>query len=276
MKCKNCGAELFESDNFCKSCGAKVIRNRLTFKNLWADFAEQFLNYDNRFLITYLGLFKHPEKVIGSYISGTRKKYVNVLSYLALAITLSGIQIFILQKFYPEVFDLTSLVPESTPTDQTDVAWVYDYMTLMYIMSLPLYALVALVTFLGLKKFNYTEHLVIMTYILSHFSMTNAVILTPLVIFTDVNFYIAANLANVIMMVFTAVAYKRLYPLSTGGILLRSLLFIFVLVVTFILIGLIQFVFMVIEAGGFEEFVQKQKELQKISYVISSAMNWTS
>ena len=99
MDCKNCQNSLSQKDDYCNVCGAKVIRNRLTVKNLWADFAEQFLNYDNKFLKTYLALFKKPEDVIGSYINGTRKKYVNVISYFAIAVTLSGIQLFILRKF---------------------------------------------------------------------------------------------------------------------------------------------------------------------------------
>ena len=92
MNCKSCQSTLKSQDNYCNICGAKVIRNRLTFKNLFEHFSEQFLNYDNKFLLTFITLFKRPEDVIAGYISGTRKKYVNVISYFAIAITLSGLQ----------------------------------------------------------------------------------------------------------------------------------------------------------------------------------------
>ena len=76
MECKNCSSQLQENDDYCNSCGAKVIRNRLTLKNLFEHFGEEFLNYDNKFLRTFIRLFRKPEDVIGSYINGTRKKYV--------------------------------------------------------------------------------------------------------------------------------------------------------------------------------------------------------
>ena len=94
MNCKNCNTSLIEGNDFCGFCGAKVIRNRLTIKNLLAHFSEQFLNYDNQFLKTFLHLFTKPEVVIGGYIDGTRKKHVNVISYFAIALTLFRITTF--------------------------------------------------------------------------------------------------------------------------------------------------------------------------------------
>ena len=109
MHCKNCYHEIRDEVHYCENCGAKVIRNRINLKNLWSDFTEQFLNYDNKLLKTFLHLFNKPGEVIGSYIGGTRKRYVNVLSYFAIAVSLSGIQIFALKKFYPELLDFTSV-----------------------------------------------------------------------------------------------------------------------------------------------------------------------
>ena len=102
MNCKNCHTDIPERSGYCSRCGAKVIRNRLTMKNLISSFSRQFFDYDNKFLQTFINLFKKPEDVIGSYINGTRKKYVNVISYYAIAISLAGIQLFVLNKFFPE------------------------------------------------------------------------------------------------------------------------------------------------------------------------------
>lgn len=276
MECKNCKISLEESDNYCNGCGAKVIRNRLAFRHLWADFAQQFLNYDNRFLKTYFGIFKHPEVVIGSYISGTRKKYVNVLSYFALAVTLSGAQLFVFRKFFPEAMDLSALVPANTPKESLDISWVYDYFSLIALINLPIYGLMARVSFIGLKKFNYTEHLTIMTYLVAQFSMTNVLVLTPIVVLTGANFFIVGNISNLILMIFTAHTYKRLYPLSTEGIILRSMWFAAILVILLIISSIIQFAVMVISAGGFEAFQEQLKTAEGVSYIASSAMNWTS
>ena len=100
MKCKNCNTLLDEQSDYCNICGARAIRNRLTIKNLFEHFSEQFLNYDNKFLQTFITLFKRPESVIGGYIEGTRKRYVNVITYFSIAIMITGVEYFILNKFF--------------------------------------------------------------------------------------------------------------------------------------------------------------------------------
>lgn len=81
MDCKNCNIPLTVTDDFCRSCGAKVIRNRLTLKNLFAHITETFFNYDNKLLKTILHLFTKPDYVIDSYVKGVRKKYINPISF---------------------------------------------------------------------------------------------------------------------------------------------------------------------------------------------------
>lgn len=84
MNCKNCNLELAETSLFCNSCGGKVIKKRLSFKNLCAHFSETFFNYDNKFLVTFLDLFKKPEVIIDSYVQGTRNRYVNPVGFFAI------------------------------------------------------------------------------------------------------------------------------------------------------------------------------------------------
>jgi len=59
MNCKNCNITLTNEDNFCNNCGAKIIRNRITIRNLFETFSEQFLNYDNKFLQTFIGFLQN-------------------------------------------------------------------------------------------------------------------------------------------------------------------------------------------------------------------------
>src|SRR5690606_26236828 len=139
--------------DYCGSCGGKVIRNRLTIKNLFADFSQQFLNYDNTFLKTFIALFKKPEDVIGGYINGTRKKYVNAITYFAIALTLSGLQIFILNKFFPEVMNLKSMSLEGMEDMQQDnMAFMQEYQSILYMLMVPVYALISKFVFLKFKK----------------------------------------------------------------------------------------------------------------------------
>lgn len=82
MDCKNCNNSLPIACSYCPDCGAKVIRNRLTLKNLWSDVTERFFNLDNTILKTFLHLCTTPDVVIQGYISGVRKKYMNPIGYL--------------------------------------------------------------------------------------------------------------------------------------------------------------------------------------------------
>ena len=43
MQCRNCGTSLRTDYSFCPDCGAKVIRNRITIKNLLYDFLNAIL-----------------------------------------------------------------------------------------------------------------------------------------------------------------------------------------------------------------------------------------
>ena len=83
MDCKNCNNTLRDTQKFCDECGAKIIQNRLQPKVLAQQVNEQFISIDNKFLRTFVHLFKQPETVIVGYISGTRKKYIDVFVLLS-------------------------------------------------------------------------------------------------------------------------------------------------------------------------------------------------
>ena len=90
MNCKNCKTELSIDSSYCNTCGGRVVRNRLTFRNLFEHITETFFNFDNKLLRTFIDLFTKPERVIAGYISGVRRQYVNPISYLALVLTIGG------------------------------------------------------------------------------------------------------------------------------------------------------------------------------------------
>lgn len=109
MNCKNCQTELSAQDEYCRSLGGKIIRQRLTFRNLFEHLSETFFNYDNKLLRTFTQLLVHPGDVILGYINGVRKKYINPISFFGLSLTLSGLSIFILKKFYLQYLDFSNL-----------------------------------------------------------------------------------------------------------------------------------------------------------------------
>ena len=255
MTCKNCHKNIQETDNYCPDCGAKVIRNRITMRNLLGDFSEEFLSFDNKFLKTFIDLFKKPEVVIGGYISGVRKKYVNAISYFAIALTLTGIEWFIINRFFPEVMDLSAATVEGAEERASEVlGFIQEYISIIMMLFVPAYALMSRLVFLRNKKYNYTEHLVIFMFIIAQLSIFGG--LTNLIVaFFGVSIGELAYVNLPIQVIYTAYCLKRLYSLSLLGIVLRTMLFIGIFIVLYIMliIGVLIVLFLV---GGPEAIQQ--------------------
>ena len=129
MNCKNCNTNLTSDSDYCNKCGGKIIRNRLTIKNLFQHFSETFLNYDNKFLQTVKNLFLKPEDVIGSYVDGTRKKYINPISFFAISLTISGVYLLIFKKFFYNYMDASSLYEDENMRRMFDASkdTIFEY-----------------------------------------------------------------------------------------------------------------------------------------------------
>ncbi len=273
MICKNCKTLLKSDDNFCNSCGAKVIRKRLTIKNLFENFSEQFFNYDNKVLRTFINLFKKPEDVIGGYISGTRKKYVNVISYFAIAITLSGLQIFIINKFFPESIDFSIFsTKESEVLSKNAYDFTSEYQSLLMMFTAPLYALISRIIFLKNKKYNYSEHLVIFMYILAQLSIIG-VFLQVFSAILGISMGSASIPLFAFQIIYSAFCLKQLYSLSLKGILLKTLLLFLILFILLILYVIIFVIYIKVFHGGLQNFYESQNTL---GYIASFSKNWIS
>ncbi|MDC6366764.1 MULTISPECIES: DUF3667 domain-containing protein [Flavobacteriaceae] len=184
MECKNCQASLRSDFDYCPNCGAKVIRNRLTLKNIWQDISFQVFNVDNTFVKTFRHLFTIPHLVIESYISGTRKKYMNPISYFAIGITLSGIMFFVLRNIYH--INLTN--SSFTDKQPTNMDFVFDYQGLLSYVIMPIYALMTWLLFIDKKKLNYTEHLATNAYITGQTSFVQVIACLLLFGFFDIRY----------------------------------------------------------------------------------------
>jgi uncharacterized protein DUF3667 len=278
MECKNCSSHLQENHDYCNSCGAKVIRNRLTFNNLFEHFSEEFLNYDNKFLRTFIGLFKRPEDVIGGYIGGTRKKYVNAVGYFAIAVTVSGFFYFVFLKFFPDAFNFTTDIynidEEQAKITSDFNKSIFEYQSFIFFISIPVFALISRLIFLKNKKYNFSEHLIINLYTYSHISLTVTVIYF-LTIWNQPVFVVVTVIAFLFQIVFFAYVLKRLYGLTLGQILLKTLLFFSLLIPLMIILMIVAIILMYF-GGYYDEFIELEKAKRGITYIASSAINWTS
>jgi hypothetical protein len=263
MNCKNCELPLEESSNYCLICGAKVIRNRLTLRNLFSSFSHEFFNYDNKFLQTFLHLIKDPRNVIGGYIKGTRKKFVNPISFLMIAITITGIEYFLLSNYFPNYYEMISFGSQDLPGFNEKVEqFIKEYQSFIIISMIPFYALMSKIVFLKRKDFNLTEHLVIFMYVVAQLSIMG-------MFFTLGGALLGYNVGSIsivllpLQIVYSAYCLKMLFNLSLKGIILRTLLFLMVFIIFYLVATVLAVVGIFIFYG--EEFFIQIQEAQKAS-----------
>lgn len=258
MNCENCKSHLKEQQNYCPECGAKVIRNRLTVKNLSVDASQQFFNYDNKFLKTFLHLFTRPEHVIGGFINGVRKKYVNVIQYFIISLTLAGLQLYLIDTFYKDVFtkDLSLFVDMNGQFANSDSFkdmeknmgnFTSNYQNIIYMISVPISALATWLSYyiVGSRRFNFTEHTVINLYFSGQLILVNSVI-GIIALLLGINLYIVTTIITLLSFIYFFYIFKRVFNDSFGDALLKMILtfviysfFFFLIFVLSIIVGVI-------------------------------------
>jgi len=266
MNCKNCNTSLSTESDYCNVCGGKIIRNRLTLKNLFEHITETFFNYDNKLLRTFLNLFKKPDDVIGGYINGTRKKYVNVISYFALAITLAGLQIYVIQKFQTDL----SLYDTSTEIGQKQQEMFdkifklsTDYQSLVMMLYIPFYAIIARIVFFKINKLNYTELIVVFLYAQAQISICIAILTIIIVPLNIVPFAALGFFVLPFQLIYFTYCLKRVYGLNNTQILIRTLIFIGIIGLIMLLIMVAGAIF-AIKSGMFDEMIEAQKAAKQV------------
>jgi hypothetical protein len=228
-------------------------------RNLIAHFSEQFLNYDNKLLLTFIHLLTKPGVVIRTYLSGTRKKYVNPISYFTIAITLGGLQMFLLAKYFPEALDISDITAKGQ--EQFSNSWMktmQEYQSVLLMALVPGYALISKTVFFNYKAYNYTEHLVMYIYILSQITI---ITFLPTLILVACDFTIG-NITPynlIFQIVFAAYCSKRIFELNGKKIILKTLLFLLVLAVYYLIFTILFVIILVVIYGGFKEFVEATK-----------------
>ncbi len=233
MDCKNCERPLRSDYSFCSNCGAKIIRNRLTLKNLWFDVTERYFNVDNTFLKTVGHLFSKPEVVIGGYIDGIRKKYLNPISYYAIAVTLTGLLFFLIKEFFHEQLSMEWINPAAKNQGVDTFDATIKYQSIISVVSIPLYALLSKIIFLKNKKMNFTEHIVIYLYLFAQYTIVSF----PLMLLGLVlggNYMALVYIGIALQLIYVAYSLKRIFRLSMKQILWKTLLFMLLLFFLFV------------------------------------------
>lgn len=284
MNCKNCDGRLITDAKYCSYCGARVIHNRLTIKNLWSDFSERFLNLENYLFRTFWDLFKKPEAVIGGYVSGIRKRYIYPAGYFTFAVTLIGFTFFIQRKFFNERWE-ELFVKYNTSSDNNPASkailettsevtlGILEYQSLILLLTIPVLAIISKIVFYNYKNYNFSEHLVIHIYAYSHYSIVISLIQMS-VLWSSTLFPITLYLSAVFQTIYYIYALKRVFQLNFKQILLKTLLFIGVMVVLYILLSILMVVGVFLFTDTYEKIIDSVKNAQKTTFVPMLVKQW--
>ena len=251
MECKNCSGKLRTDYSYCPDCGAKVIRNRITVKNLWFDIVERVFNLDNTFIRTVVHLFSKPDKVIHGYVTGQRKKYLNPISYFTIALTLSGLLVFIIQKFYPDSIDFTRGAGTTNP--EFAEKWsniVFDFNALFFVMYLPILALPAYLIFNKIR-YNLAEYILVFIYVLGHYSICTFPISVGTLLISPSKYVEITGPILLFLFGYGLYVMQKLNRYSVKAFLGRSVVFTALAVVLFFLLILAMLLILLV-SGVFE------------------------
>ena len=248
MECKNCGTQQRTDFDYCPNCGAKVIRNRLSFKNLSHDVIEQSFDLDNTFYRTFKHLFTKPEVVIDGYISGIRRRYLNPIGYLGIALTLSGLLYFMLQKVFVVEMDMDVFNQGVNPEFYKKIMPILgDFQSLVFILFIPIFAFAGWLTF-NKRGYLFSEYLVVMLYSLAQWSIVSFPISLIVLIFIPQDFIIMSTIMLPLMLAYTIYVIQRINKFSTGQFILRACLFLVLAMIGYI--GLIISFYIILFATG--------------------------
>lgn len=253
MNCKNCETSLNEHIRFCPLCGAKVVRNRLTIKNIWFDINEQFFNIDNKLFKTIFHLFTKPEAVINGFIDGTRKKYIHVIQYFAISLTLVGLQVFVMNTFFKEsmiidggffeALDKTAKAQKDNPFNNINYEDFNNYISLYYTLSIPFSAISTWVAYrvVGVNRFNFTEHIVINLYYYAQAIIITSLFTMVLLCF-GLNYMIISTITTVFILIYFFHVLKRVFQTSFLETLAYFILTFISIFVVFVVIMIFIFI----------------------------------
>ncbi|MGJ8734371.1 MAG: DUF3667 domain-containing protein [Cellulophaga sp.] len=248
MNCKNCANSLQTDYSFCPDCGAKVIRNRLTIKNLLSDITERYFNLDNTFLRTFLHLFTKPDIVINGYVNGTRRKYVNPISYFGIALMLAGFLMFFMRKVFDFKMDFDAFDQGMNPEFTKKMMDVqYDYSSLFFISYIPVFLIVGLIT-LNKRKHILAEYTISVIYSLAQWSILSFFTSMLMITYFPESFSNYTLLLTLFLILYFLYVQQKLNKYSTWQIIYKSVLFIVILSTIFI--GTVTFIMIVAMVTG--------------------------
>lgn len=198
--CPSCGYT--GHDKYCSRCGHLLDVKRLTMKGLIQDVIHLFTKFEKGFGYTLKQLIIAPGHLQRSYIQGNRKKNQSPFSMFFICATIAAVA-----RYWILIYIETHLHSINT----TEANFFKEYMVLLYILLVPLYALI--LYFLFYKSgYNYTEMIVLLLYTLSIIFLASPVLFLLMIIWPYLDVMYVEFVIYVIYFVITLLNFFKNYP----------------------------------------------------------------
>ena len=273
-KCLNCGTELHSTDKFCPECGQKKTDLNLTFTHFVNEFLSNNFNVDSKIFRTLKVLVFYPGKLSKEFLEGKRSSYVTpVRLYLIISLVyftvlsftnIGGVKIHETGREKDRVvfgFDETDTtsVSELIAVDSISVsdtvvpssfenflksklkrlqnkqgrkefnAILRSYISMGMFILIPLTALILLLLFY--KNSFYIQHLVFII----HLQSLMFIIFTFFNLLSLIADWNVFAIINSLFFIFLLLVWiKKFYDLKWGKAIWKSILFIFLYGIVFI------------------------------------------
>jgi hypothetical protein len=194
---------------------------------------------------------------------------MNPISYIGIAITLSGLIVLLIQKKITfidiDLFD-QGLNPEF---GEKVMNFTNEYYSLLFLLFLPVFAFAGWLS-INKQAYNLTEFLVVSLYALAQYSIMTFPLSLALILWYPEGYITFSLVFSFLMVSFFIYATQMISRYKIGAFLLRLMVFVMLLIVGYI--GLIILLYIIMFATG----VITPKDLIPVDQATSSAINWAS
>ena len=192
---------------------------RITIKQSITDFLDAF-NVERGLIYTLKLLFTKPGMLIRYYLKEGRFKIVNAFRLLIITTALSLVLLSVTDSF-EVLFEPQGESAEASEMSKLVNTLYTDWYNLMLWLSIPSYALFNYILFRKYERFNYAEHLVIQSFIVS---VSNILVIIFLPLGYVVGFQVALLISFLLSFVYFLLAFIDLFKTRSFGFFVRGIM----------------------------------------------------
>lgn len=238
--CKNCRHE-FEG-SYCPACGEKYRDKRYTLKDGFRHLIDIIFNVDRGLWHTAIQLIRQPGTVIEEYLNGRSIPYFHPFRFFFFWLT---VMVFLysflgIYRYENDIILKQYSASDTTPLLRQVISILETYINIFIALSIPLFAAISWRLFRQ-KKYNYAEHLIIVSYAYGETLILNMIWIP--VFFINPSFYFSweDHVMNIISIIYFTYLYLRFFKGKRWKTALKAL--------TVYIVGMICFYLILLAVG---------------------------